>query len=90
MMGREYLEEIGYHAYLQEAKSTLKHCPLCGGKPMYNASIHIGYDYETGSIRCPECGVELHGVHLYGYGMYDPLKSFEKWNRRVGDIDEVR
>lgn len=87
-MGREYLEEIGYYAYLQKAESTLKPCPFCGGEPIYIVGIHNGYDDESGRIRCQECGAEVYGVRLYGCGMYDPLKSFEMWNRRVGDANE--
>ena len=88
MMGREYLEEIGYEAYLAKAEATLKDCPFCGGEPAYIAGIHIGYDDESGKIKCKECGAEMCGVRLYGYGMYDPCKSFEKWNHRVGDIND--
>lgn len=86
MMGN-YLEEHGYNAYLAKAEKTLKPCPFCGNKPIYISGIHAGYDEETGRIVCENCHTEMYGITLYGYGMFDPEKAFEKWNSRVGDSD---
>lgn len=77
-----YLEENGYYAYLDAAGKTLRPCPLCDGKAIYRSGIHNGYDFESGTIRCVDCGLKL-GVILYGYGNYDPLHAFDAWNIRA-------
>lgn len=77
-----YLEEHGYRAYLEAAVGTLKPCPLCNGNVTYSSGVHIGYDMDTGTLRCDECGLSLR-ARLYGFGMYDPLHAFDSWNTRA-------
>lgn len=48
----------------------------------YTSGIHNGYDYETGTVCCDGCGLELR-VTFYGYGEYDPLHAFDAWNTRA-------
>ncbi len=77
-----YLEEHGYRAYLEAAVGTLEPCPLCNGNVTYSSGVHIGYDMDTGTLRCDECGLSLR-ARLYGFGMYDPLHAFDSWNTRA-------
>lgn len=79
-----YLDEHGYNAYVEKAEETLKPCPFCGEKPIYVSGIHIANDEDRGRIVCENCNTEMHGIKLYGYGMFDPEKAFDKWNSRVG------
>lgn len=83
-MMANYLEEHGYDTYRIKAEATLKPCPFCGGKAIYHAGSHYGYDEESGYVFCESCSAKMR-VHLYGYGNYDPLHAFDDWNRRVGD-----
>ena len=79
-----YLEENGYDAYMAAARKTLKPCPFCGGKPVYGSGIHIGFDEECGTVTCEDCGASVR-VRVYGYGICDPQRAFDRWNRRERD-----
>lgn len=83
-----YLEEHGYRAYLEAAVGTLEPCPLCGGDVTYSSGVHIGYDMDTGTLRCDDCGLSLR-ARLYGFGMYDPLHAFDSWNTRAERTCEI-
>ena len=84
MTESNYLEEHGYRAYMDAAEKTLKPCPFCGGKPVYSVGIHLGLDYESGTVTCEDCGANV-PVYVYGYGSYDQQRAFDRWNRRERD-----
>ena len=83
-MGREYLEEIGYHAYLQKAEETLKPCPFCG-KP---GRIVKGFVFPI-AVGCdtPICHNYI-GKDSRGYETEE--EATEAWNTRVYDIRDLK